>query len=66
MKALVIQMGALLPASHLKKLHDDMVEQLKTGVVIVPGYAKAKLVNVPDDIEVIVKPYKEDKNDVEF
>lgn len=42
-----------------------IMKQLKTGVVIIPAYAKVKLVNVPDDVQVIVKQYKKEdkKND---
>ena len=54
-------MEALVPSSHLKIIYDNIVKQLKTGVVIIPAYAKVKLVNVPDDVQVIVKPYKEEK-----
>lgn len=61
MEALIIQMETMVSASHLKIIYDNIVKQLKTGVVIIPAYAKVKLVNVPDDVQVIVKPYKEDK-----
>lgn len=61
MEALIIQMEALVPSSHLKIIYDNIVRQLKNGVVIIPAYAKVKLVNVPDDVQVIVKPYKEKK-----
>lgn len=66
MEALIIQMEALVPSSHLKIIYDNITKQLKTGVVIIPAYAKVKLVNVPDDVQVIVKQYKKEdkKNDV--
>lgn len=68
MEALIIQMEALVPSSHLKIIYDNIMKQLKTGVVIIPAYAKVKLVNVPDDVQVIVKQYKKEdkKNDVGF
>ena len=63
MEALIIQMGMIVQPSHLKKIRDNIAEQIKSGVVIIPAYAKAKVINIPDGIQVIVKPYKESEND---
>lgn len=52
---LIIKTEALLPKEKMKELHTDFVEQLKTGVVIIPAYFEAKLIHTPDDVEVIVK-----------
>ena len=52
---LIIKTEALIPKEKMKELHTDFVEQLKTGVVIIPAYFEAKLIHTPDDIEVIVK-----------
>ena len=45
----------LIRSDILKKIHDSFVKQLETGVVIIPAYFEAKLLNVPDDIEVILE-----------
>lgn len=52
---LIIKTEALIPKEKMKELHTDFVEQLKTGVVIIPAYFEAKLIHTPDDVEVIVK-----------
>lgn len=53
--ALILKTEMLLPAEQLKRLHDMFAEQLKTGVVIIPPYFKAELLNVPTDVEVIIE-----------
>lgn len=50
---LIIKTEALIPKEKMKELHTDFVEQLKTGVVIIPAYFEAKLIHTPDDVEVI-------------
>ena len=52
---LIIQSDMILKQSTLDNFHQLIMEQLKTGVVIIPAYFKAKLVNVPDNIEVIIE-----------
>lgn len=52
---LIIQSDMILKQSTLDNFHQLVMEQLKTGVVIIPAYFKAKLVNVPDDIKVIIE-----------
>lgn len=56
---LIIKTEALIPKEKMKELHTDFVEQLKTGVVIIPAYFEAKLIHTPDDIEVIVRSEEE-------
>lgn len=58
---LIIKTEALIPKEKMKELHTDFVEQLKTGVVIIPAYFEAKLIHTPDDVEVIVQ--SEEKRD---
>ncbi len=52
---LIIKTEVLIPKEKMKELHTDFVEQLKTGVVIIPAYFEAKIIHTPDDVEVIVK-----------
>lgn len=52
---LLIKTDMLIRSDILKKIHDSFVKQLETGVVIIPAYFEAKLLNVPDDIEVILE-----------
>ena len=56
---LIIKTEALIPKEKMKELHTDFVEQLKTGVVIIPAYFEAKLIHTPDNIEVIVRSEEE-------
>ena len=55
MDALVIKSISLMPKDMLMKIHDDFVKQLETGVVIIPAYFEAEILNVPDGIEVVVE-----------
>ena len=50
---LIIKTEALISKEKMKELHTDFVEQLKTGVVIIPAYFEAELIHTPDDVEVI-------------
>ena len=56
---LIIKTEALISKEKMKELHTDFVEQLKTGVVIIPAYFEAKLIHTPDDVEVIVRSEEE-------
>lgn len=51
-----------MPKDELKKVYDNFVNQLKSGVVIIPAYFDAKILNVPENIEVVVEA-KEKQND---
>lgn len=51
----IIKTESLIPKDTLQALHDNFVEQIKSGVVIIPPYFDAKLINVPDDVEVITQ-----------
>lgn len=53
--ALILKTEMILPAEQLKRLHDMFVDQLKSGVVIIPPYFKVELINVPTDVEVIIE-----------
>lgn len=55
MDALIIKTKALLSANILKALQKDFAEQLKSGVVVIPSYLQAELINIPEGIEVIVQ-----------
>ena len=52
---LIIKTNMLLKQDVLDKYQKLFTEQVKSGVVVIPAYFEAELINVPDDIEVIVK-----------
>ena len=52
---LIIKTEVLISKEKMKELHSDFIEQLKTGVVIIPAYFEAKIIHTPDDVEVIVE-----------
>lgn len=54
-EVLVIKTTALLPKDTLKHLQTTFAEQVKTGVVIIPPYFDAEIINCPDDVEVVVQ-----------
>jgi hypothetical protein len=53
--ALVIKTDMMLKPDILARYQKKFAEQLKTGVVIIPPYFNAELLNVPTDVEVIVE-----------
>ena len=59
--ALVIKTDMILRPEVMKFYHDKFVEQLKTGVVVIPKFFNAELLNVPTDVEVIITAGEEDK-----
>lgn len=59
-QALVIKTDMMLKPDILAMYQKIFAEQLKTGVVIIPAYFNAELVNVPTDVEVIVEAENED------
>ena len=59
-QALVIKTDMLLKPDIMAQYQKIFVEQLKTGVVVIPAYFNAELVNVPTDVEVIVEAGDED------
>lgn len=52
---LLIKTESFIPTNKLTQFHDDFVKQLDSGVVIIPAYFDAELLNVPDGIEVVVE-----------
>jgi hypothetical protein len=44
----------------MDKYQKMFAEQLKTGVVLIPAYFNAVLVNVPKDIEVVIEAGRDD------
>lgn len=52
---LIIKTAMYMPKDELQKVYDNFVNQLKSGVVIVPAYFDAKILNVPENTEVIVE-----------
>lgn len=52
---LIIRSNALFRQEHLENHRKDIMEQIKSGVVLLPAYLEAELINVPDDIEVIME-----------
>lgn len=61
--ALVIKTDMMLKPDIMKFYHDKFVEQLKSGVVIIPAFFKAELLNVPTDVEVIIEAREEELDD---
>lgn len=59
-QALVIKTDMMLKEDMLNHYQKIFAEQLKTGVVIIPAFFKAELLNVPTDIEVIVEASSKD------
>lgn len=59
-QALVIKTDMMLKPDILAMYQKNFAEQLKTGVVVIPAYFNAELLNVPTDVEVIVEAEKED------
>ena len=55
MEILLIKTKALLSTDKLMQFHDNFVKQLESGVVIIPAYFDAKILYVPDGVEVIVE-----------
>ena len=52
---LIIKTERMLSSDTLHKFQLYFVEQLKSGVVIIPPYFDAELIKVPDNVEVIIQ-----------
>jgi hypothetical protein len=52
---LIIRTRVLLKPEEMYRLRQGILEQIESGVVVLPAYYEAELVHVPDDIEVIVE-----------
>ena len=52
---LIIKTESMFSSDTLHKIRLDFVEQLKSGVVIIPPYFDAELIKVPNDVEVIIQ-----------
>ena len=59
-QALVIKTDVLLKDETINKYQKLFAEQLKTGVVLIPAYFNAVLLNVPKDAEVIIEAGRDD------
>ena len=55
MKILLIKSKAYIPTDKLMKFHDNFAKQVESGVVVIPEYFDAEVVNDQDGIEVIVE-----------
>ena len=55
MEILLIKTEALLSTNKLMQFHDNFVKQFESGVVIIPAYFDAKILSVPNGVEVIVE-----------
>ena len=53
--ALVIKTDMILKPDVMKFYHDEFVKQLKSGVVIIPAFFEAELLNVPTDVDVFIE-----------
>jgi hypothetical protein len=52
---LIIRSNVLFRQDHLEIHRKEIMEQIKSGVVVLPAYLEAELINVPDDIKVIME-----------
>lgn len=52
---LIVKFDAMLTASTIKRLREDIKRQMEDKVVIIPAYAEAKLISKPDDVEVQIE-----------
>ena len=58
---LIIKTESMFSSNTLHKIQLDFVEQLKSGVVIIPPYFDAELIKVPDNVEVIIQGKRKEK-----
>ena len=58
---LIIKTESMVSSDTLHKIQLDFVEQLKSGVVIIPPYFDAELIKVPDNVEVIIQGKRKEK-----
>lgn len=58
---LIIKTESMFSSDTLHKIQLDFVEQLKSGVVIIPPYFDAELIKVPDNVEVIIQGNRKEK-----
>ena len=59
---LIIKIESMFSSDTLRKIQLDFVEQVKSGVVIIPPYFDAELIKVPDNVEVIIQGKGKEKN----
>lgn len=59
---MILKINALVKEDTLKAIQKDFVEQLKSGVVVIPSYLQAELINIPEGVEVIVQSETEGDN----
>ena len=52
---LVIKTDILLSRDTMARLYEQFVEQVKTGVVIIPPYFEAEILQVPENVEVRIE-----------
>ena len=53
---LLIKLNAFLKKDTINKLHDEFVEQIKSGVVVIPALVEAEVLNIPKDVEIVIQP----------
>lgn len=58
---LIIKTESMFSSDTLHKIQLDFVEQLKSGVVIIPPYFDAELIKVSDNVEVIIQGKRKEK-----
>lgn len=59
MAVLLIKSNTFMPKDTLMKCHDEFVRQLETGVVVIPAYFDAEILDIPSGIDAIVESYPE-------
>lgn len=52
---LVVQVGALLTKEKMDEIRQEIVSQLADGVVFIPPYMDAKILQVPENVDVRVE-----------
>jgi hypothetical protein len=59
-QALIIKTDVRMTTETMHNYQKLFAEQLKTGVVLIPAYFDAVLVNVPTDVEVVIEAGRDD------
>ena len=59
---LVVTVDMMLRSRDVAYLRDNIHQQIKDGVVILPSYCKAKIVHCPENIEIRIESVAEPDN----
>ena len=59
---LVVTVDMMLRPKDISRIRDSIHQQIKDGVVILPSYCEAKIINCPENIEVRIESVREPDN----